>query len=224
MSRATGVTSPIRFRRLLGRLLGPLNRRLLRDVPVDDVWERVTSLLVTPHLFGPGSRRTFSWYLEGESTVDVSGVDELCEWLVACEYLADDQLFNESDFWQHPRTFEHLRKGDCEDHALWAWRKLIETGHQAEFFVGRWLTGESNGHNLHAWVVFERDGERFLFEAIDKDVESMIRPLRDVRAEYSPHFSVDHAFTMHSYAGYLLYLKERAASSREWRVGPPSVT
>src|SRR5690348_3236184 len=43
-----------------------------------------------------------------------------------CEYVRDP--VHERDFWQHPKTFEQLRKGDCEDHALWAWRKLTELG------------------------------------------------------------------------------------------------
>ncbi len=167
----------------------------------------MSSLLVTPQIFGHGSFRKFSWYLEGETAVQVHAVHDLCQWLTECQYLSDPQLFNERDFWQHPRTFEHLRKGDCEDHALWAWRKLIELGYRAQFFVGQWCEGH------HAWVVFERDGELFLLEAICKEHEVMIRPLGDVRAEYRPHFSVDHQFTMHSYAGYLLYLKEPCAPS-----------
>ena len=153
--------------------------------------------------------RKFEWYLEGDTAVKVHAVDDLCQWLAGCEYLADDRLFNESDFWQHPRTFEHLRKGDCEDHALWAWRKLIEIGHQAEFFVGRWSPGGGDDYGQHAWVVFERDGEPCVFEAIAKDQATMIRPLREVRTEYVPHFSVDHRFSTRSYAGYVLYVRER---------------
>ena len=199
----------VRFRRLVGWMLRPLLRRLTRYVPVDDSWEPVTSLLITPQIFGPGSRQLFSWYLEGESAVEVHGVKDVCHWLTECQYLSDQHLFNESDFWQHPRTFEHLRKGDCEDHALWAWRKLIELGHQAEFYVGRWLAGSGDAHACHAWVVFDRDGEEFLFETVNKDEACMIRPLSDARAEYWPYFSVNSVFTMRSHAGYLLYLKER---------------
>jgi hypothetical protein len=180
---------------------------------VDDTWERLTSRLVTPQFFGSGSSRNFSWYLEGESDIPVRVLDDVCEWLVACHYVRDDELFKKADFWQHPRNFEHLRRGDCEDHALWAWRKLIELGYRAEFFVGQWFAGCGDGHGRHAWVVFERDGERFLCEAVSKDRGRMIRPLRDVLAEYSPHFSVDHRLTMHSYAGYLAYLKARANES-----------
>src|SRR5205085_1473130 len=68
----------------------------------------------------------FAWYFEGQSAVTVGSVDDVCEWLLECEYVHDPELFHEPDFWQHPRTFERLRKGDCEDHALWAWRKLVE--------------------------------------------------------------------------------------------------
>jgi hypothetical protein len=200
-------------------MLKPLQRRLIRHVPVDDSWERVTSLLVTPQIFGPGSRRNFPWYLEGESTVPVNVVDDVCDWLSQCEYLPDEELFNEADFWQHPRTFEHLRKGDCEDHALWAWRKLIELGYPAEFFVGQWFAGGGDRHDRHAWVVFERNGERFLFEAVSKVQGTMIRPVRDVRIEYSPHFSVDHILTMYSHAGYLLYLRERALRDGDGAAG-----
>ena len=198
------------IRRLLGWMLNPLQRRLIRHIRVDDSWESVTSFLVTPQIFGSGSCRNFPWYMEGESTVPVSVVDDICVWLAECEYVPDEELFNECDFWQHPRTFEHLRKGDCEDHALWAWRKLIELGHPAELFVGQWFAGGGDRHGRHAWVVFERDGVRLLFEAVSKDQAGMIRPLSDARTEYSPHFSVDHVFTMRSHAGYLLYLKERA--------------
>ena len=201
---------PVRFRQLVGWMLRPLLRRLIRHVPADDSWEPHTSRFIKPHIFGPGSLRMFSWYLEGDSAVEVRSIEDVCRWLAECQYLSDPDLFNERDFWQHPRTFEHLRKGDCEDHALWAWRKLIELGHPAEFLVGQWFTGGGEAHDQHAWVVFDRNGERFLFEAVNKDQECMIRALSDARTEYSPHFSVDHAFTMRSYAGYLMYLKERA--------------
>jgi hypothetical protein len=45
-------------------------------------------------------------------------------------------LFGEADFWQHPSTFERLRTGDCEDFAVWAWRKLIELGYDVDLVAG----------------------------------------------------------------------------------------
>ncbi len=199
-----------RLRRFAAWMLRPVHRRLLQYIPVEDPWELVTSRFVAPNVFGPGSRRQFSWYLEGESAVNVTAVDDVCQWLFECQYLPDTHLFQEIDHWQHPVTFEHLRKGDCEDHALWAWRKLIELGHRPQFFVGQWLTGGGDHLDLHAWVVFERDGERMLFEATVKDRDGMVRPLRELREAYRPHFSVDYTFTMRAHEGYLLYSKECA--------------
>src|SRR5262249_30023259 len=120
------------------------------------------------------------------------------------------KLFNESDFWQHPLTFEHLRKGDCEDHALWAWRKLVELGYPAELFVGQWIgAGGNDDDDTHAWVVFEQNETRFLLEAVIKQQSELMRPWEIARHDYLPHFSVDAAFTMRSHEGYLLYLKKR---------------
>ena len=211
--REVGTASLVR--RFLGSLLRPLHRLLIRHVVVDDPWEPVTSFLVKPQIFGPGSLRMFPWYFEGESTVKVGTVDDVCRWLAECQYVPDEQLFNEADFWQHPRTFEHLRKGDCEDHALWAWRKLVELGHRAELFVGQWLGGASHGQAHHAWVVFERDGQSFLLEPVTKDGTPAVRPLGDVRTDYVPHFSVDSTFKMRSHAGYLLYLRDRDGHTRK---------
>ena len=169
------VTTFFPLRRVLGWLLRPVSRLLVRHIPVDDPWEPVTSLLVIVD-FGPGSLRRFRWYFEGESVVLVQSVEEVCEWLAQCDYRADEELFSEADFWQHPRTFEHLRKGDCEDHALWAWRKLVELGLNAEFFVGRWIEGGGDEGSRHAWIVFEQDGQRFVLEPVIKDEAAMIRP------------------------------------------------
>ena len=70
-------------------------------------------------------------------SVPVQSIDDIVAWLQSCEYVTDLDLFHERDFWQHPGTFERLRRGDCEDFALWAWRKLAEVGIDAEFCVGR---------------------------------------------------------------------------------------
>jgi hypothetical protein len=111
---------------MLAAVAGFLARRL----PIDDAWERF-DFDAPLHVFGNGSRHDFAWYFQGDSSVHVSSIDDVQDWLLGCEYVSDPELFNEPDFWQHPRTFEQLRRGDCEDHALWAWRKLVELGHDA---------------------------------------------------------------------------------------------
>lgn len=189
------------------RPMRTLYRLLLRTVSVDDPWARYEHD-VPLHLYGAGARRDFAWYFEGESAVAVATVDEVCAWLQACEYTRDPDLFFESDFWQHPCTFEQLRKGDCEDYALWAWRKLVELGHDAEFVVGRSLQpgGKRRGH---AWVHFIRDGELYLLDAATDRATCSLRPLTSVQQEYLPEVSIDHRFQRFAYGGYYLQLRRR---------------
>ena len=100
----------------------PLARLLLRTVPLENPWERFVSSVPLGR-YGLGARRDFAWYFEGQSTVEVETIEDMQEWLLGCAYASDPDLFQEADFWQHPCTFEQLRKGDCEDFSLWAWRR-----------------------------------------------------------------------------------------------------
>ena len=144
------------IRRILAFLSRPFLRMILRYLPLDDPWERFKVQPALRH-FGPGARQEFEWYFEGESAISVSNLDEIMDWLEGCEYASDSHLFQEPDFWQHPRTFEHMRQGDCEDFALWAWRKLIELGYEADL-VGGYCLPLSEQDSRHAWIVFRRDG------------------------------------------------------------------
>ena len=142
--------------------------------------------------FGAGSRRPFSHYLEGKSRVSVQSVEDICRWLQQCDYVSDTELFNQRDVWQHPGEFEKLKKGDCEDHALWAWRKLKELNIPAEFVVGRMRWGDSrNGasQSAHAWVAFQENGRRFILETTQK--RQLVYPLEEIQERYHPWFSVD---------------------------------
>ncbi|MCA9917539.1 MAG: transglutaminase-like cysteine peptidase [Anaerolineales bacterium] len=138
--------------------------------------------------FGAGSRRPFSHYLNGESRVMVQSLDDICRWLQQCEYVRDSELFGQRDVWQHPGEFETRRKGDCEDHALWAWRKLKELNIPAEFVVGRTVWSETN-NGVHAWVAFEENGRSYILESTNK--KQLIFPLETIQTRYHPWFSVD---------------------------------
>ncbi len=130
-----------------------------------DPWEKnliEISFKRVKSYFGSGCKNDWPWFFEGSSVVEVSSLKDVFDWLHGCEYIGDQELFNESDFWQHPVTFENLRKGDCEDHAPWAWRKLVEMGVPAEFVVGRM---KSESDSRHAWVMYEKGGETLLLEA-----------------------------------------------------------
>lgn len=194
-------------------LLKPLFRFLLRTVPVEDPWERF-AYHVPLHLYGAGARREFQWYFEGKSSVEVTSLDDIKAWLLACEYIRDPDLFHEDDFWQHPRTFEQLRKGDCEDFALWAWRQLVQLGFDAEFVAGHsLLASEHTEPSGHAWVLFRMKDTTYLFDTVLRNTDHMIQPLDAVRELYRPEVSVDGDFDRYAYGGYYQMLRSRYLSN-----------
>src|SRR5262245_49580878 len=155
--------------------------------------------------FGPGSRQDFSLYFEGESCVPVRSIDDIVAWLLECEYVSDIDLFDKRDHWQHPSVFEQLRRGDCEDFALWAWRKLVEIGLEAEFQVGRVVCGATaDVDRQHAWVVYRIEGTEYLFEPAARERTEMIRPLIEAMDRYVPHFAVNREFGTSAFAGCVL--------------------
>ena len=187
---------------LLRRLLAPLWRLLARWAPTAEHWERF-DLTIEYRKFGRGSIASFKWYFQGASRVPVNSLDELKAWLIGCSYESDQSLFASADHWQHPSDFERLRRGDCEDHALWAWRKLIELGVDAEFVVGRHASSAVGEHG-HAWVLFRDEGGReHLLEAVAKDAASLVRPIEEARHEYVPHFAVTKEYRTVAFGGYL---------------------
>ena len=166
---------------------------LIIDLGQPDRTEQSQAKPIPTQAFGNGSHHDFSWYFEGQSHVAISSIDDICHWLRECEYIHDRVLFLKEDFWQHPITFEQLRKGDCEDHALWAWRKLKELGIPAEFIVGH-----ANPAGYHAWVVFELRGQQYLLETTQKS-GLMIYPLQRTKRFYKPEVGVDHGLRVYRY-------------------------
>lgn len=158
--------------------------------------------------YGLGAEHEFAWYFEGESTVPISSIHELKDWLLTCEYVRDHDLFQTEDYWQHPRLFEVLQKGDCEDFAIWTWRKLVRMGFEAEFVVGWWSVPYEEPA-AHAWVHFEKEGERFLFDPVVPCKSQMCRPWHHVHLHYLPEVSVGHDFTRYLYTGHFLREKWR---------------
>ncbi|MDB4913609.1 MAG: transglutaminase family protein cysteine peptidase [Gemmatimonadetes bacterium] len=191
---------------VITRLLGPLKRLVARTRAPADSWGRLDH---APPLaqFGPGARHEFSHYLQGTSSVTISSVAEMQEWLLGCEYQTDEALFHEEDFWQHPDTFERMRAGDCEDFALWAWRTLIALNVDVDFVVGL-CTSEGRPQFRHAWIVFRDDGLEYVLEPAATHRDRMIQPLAAVRHQYLPQIGVDrHArrFTYRGSTGGLLH-------------------
>jgi hypothetical protein len=140
--------------------------------------------------FGAGSRYGFDWYLDRESQVDVRSIRGICEWLVSCQYVRDLELFDHPDLWQHPVDFETLRKGDCEDHSLWAWRKCHDLGIEAEFVVGKIYQG--NGvWNAHTWIVIRNGRNLHLVETTAKRMDQFFVTSDKTRRLYRPVYGID---------------------------------
>lgn len=159
-------------------------------------------------MFGDGARHGFDWVFEGESTVAVASLDDILDWLTGCQYETDATLFREADYWQHPHTFEQFRRGDCEDYALWTWRKLVELGIDADLVIGRRVPpGAENSR--HAWILFRYQDEEFLFEPVFRDRGEAVRHISTVRAEYIPEFGVSRDRGRFLFAGYAYFLQNR---------------
>lgn len=165
-------------------------------VPTDP-WASVPAP-VHHRLFGAGSRRPFAWYFTGPLRAGVRTVSEMQEWLLGCLYVSDEQLHGSADYWQHPGVFEQVRMGDCDDHALWAWRKLVELGYPTSLVAGRW---EEEPDGLHTWLVTRIDGERHIVEATSKVLATMILPFETAAPRYRPFVSVDERFCTRAYLG-----------------------
>lgn len=194
------------------RITVPALKLAIRYVDDGDRWNAVVHH-VPLRLFARACRRDFDWYFEGESELTIETVPEICAWLSDCNYVNDQEFVRKRGFWQHPLTFEEVRRGNCVDHALWAWTRLSKLKFPARFIVGEWLPDGDGELNLHAWVVFEDGNKQFVLEGVADDPEKMIQPLEDMRQEYIPHFSVDERFERKIYAGYL------ETKARQRRIG-----
>jgi hypothetical protein len=194
------------IKRMIRPIVKPLLRRSTRDLTDDDVWAR-TEESIPFKQFGAANVHDWPWYLEGASKVEVASPKEIVDWLRGCRYVGDSILFNEKDFWQHPVTFENMRKGDCEDHALWAWRKLKELGIPAEFVCGRGGPRDAAGTHGHAWVHLDLGGQRCLMETVADSRHCMTFPLDEVRRQYCPAMSVDTDLKTYRYGGFGEYLR-----------------
>ena len=167
-----------------------------------DPWRR---LPFEPPLraFGPGACHDFATYLTGKTAVPVQSPTQAAEWLSHCRYASDSELYDEVDAWLHPATLELVRSGDCEDFALWGWRKLVDLGLDAHFVVGM-RHRRDGASQRHAWVVYRAEGQVVLFDGVAGSVTGMLRPLPDVMADYDPQVGVTPVAARYVFAGLFL--------------------
>jgi hypothetical protein len=101
-----------------------------------------------------------------------------------------------------------MRRGDCEDFALWAWRKMVELGIDADLVIGRRVPPGSTD-SRHAWILFRLEGQEFLLEPASRDRAAAVRHVAAVRHEYIPEFGVSAARRRFLFAGYAYFLQNR---------------
>ena len=145
--------------------------------PWDSAPFRVPKELIAPSLA----------YLSAPSTVSIATVDELCAWLSAIEYFADVDA--DHPLARDPALFERERRGNCRACSLWAWRKLSELRFDPELVIGFW-SPPAREREPHSWIRFSRGGHDYVLESTERIASEMVRPLDDVRTEYTPYFSV----------------------------------
>lgn len=107
------------------------------------------------------SKQFLSYLVGGDLTVKCGSLEEVQAFLRECRYVSDSEQFGVSEYWLHPRFFERLRRGDCEDFALWAWRQLLAMGLDARLVFGNCRGGDRNNH---AWVMFSDSQAHYLLE------------------------------------------------------------
>lgn len=164
-----------------------------------DPWTRLP-WAPPPAAFGPGAAGDFREYLRGDSRVVRSTPEAIADWLLGCRYAEDRHLLDEHDHWLHPTTFELVRAGDCEDFALWAWRRLVDSAFDAEFVVG--MAPRDDGIAVrHAWVVYREQGEEWVLDGVHRSVSAILRPRAALADRYVPQVGADAGGRRFAFAG-----------------------
>ena len=182
---------------MLRRFLGYLNVKIssvgfdtfLPDFEEDFGCERVYMLaqLSGNEVDWQGRRRkdkinlgnTFSWnrFFKKPLVTEPKNLAEIDVFLKSCEYLSDMETRGCQDYWEPPDIFEERKTGDCEDHAIWAWRHLHTLGYKTRLVLGDCKGG-------HAWVHIYVNDRVYILEATQKvNVLPLVK-------YYTPYWSV----------------------------------
>lgn len=125
-------------------------------------------------------------YVSQPLAVRCSDLEDIRKFIIGCKYVTDQEQFGKNDYWLPPEQFEVLKKGDCEDFALWVWRQLMAIGYKTRIVFGRsGRYGEG-----HSWVMFQKDGKHYLLEPLECWFGKKFPRLSTVR--YRPEFSIEY--------------------------------
>lgn len=127
-------------------------------------------------------------FLTDSTSLKLRTPTEVLLWLRNCRYEPDESRFGKRDHWQKPSEFEKAGRGDCEDHALWAWCQLHRMRVDARFVVG--LYRRPVRRTLHAWVTLPWQDGLFLLDGTGGNERNLLDE-ETARKLYLPLFSVD---------------------------------
>lgn len=132
---------------------------------------------------GRNLARSFEDYLKSVLK-PLSRWEQVRDFLAGCLYSKDVvEHGGRRDVWLHPEDFEERLRGDCEDHALWAWVQLARMNWDVRFTVGI-LDGTG-----HAWVTSYRRTSIQVIETTEKSRDKLLIPA--LGSAYEPVWSVD---------------------------------
>ena len=200
------MPAPVQIKQLKRTEIAPEQLMHQLALPKSGPWTRLAAKLRRTH-FSSSLQHEFSWFFQGTSQIKALSVEEVCGFLCNCQYMSDEELFMERDFWQHPVTFEKTKMGDCDDHALWAWRKLSEIGIEAELVSGKLVNPGAfvaSPPGGHAWVIFrEPDSASWrVLEATSKRKDKMVLTPEEAKKSYHGQYSVDSKFRTYRFTEY----------------------
>lgn len=204
-------------RALLARLTAPVRRALNAIDASIDPWERFR---IRPPAWAIDRAQlaTLARYAAGPSTVHVERPSDIETWLRGCAYERSHAFRLDTPDWATlPFVFEFTRRGDCLDHAVWAWRRFVELGADADLVLG-WAGAPWEG-SRHAWVLLRNGGEAWVLETAEKGSRPMARPLAEVRTAYLPEVGINRRGRSFAFGGCLRSLE--AAKARSARVADP---
>lgn len=166
----------------------------------DEAWSATYQHLPLK-FYGEGAHYNFDYYFTRSSSVEVKSIGDVVRWLLGCEYVIDSDYRDATGEWQHPVDFEVTRRGDCVDFSLWAWRKLVELGLDAEFMVGKWMYGD--GVETHTWVYLHCDDGPYVLETAGRSKAKILKAHTTAEKSYVPFASVDAELRRKIYGGVL---------------------
>ena len=108
-----------------------------------------------------GNTHPWNRYFNKPLRINPKSLADIEASLITCRYLSDQKTRSQSDFWEPPDIFEKRMTGDCEDHAIWAWRQLHQLGYKARLVIGKY-------NEWHARVHIFANGRAYLLEATQK--------------------------------------------------------